>query len=435
MTSKLGWKQIDPGVLRMIRGEAEEHPTWADKQNLLGLSRVLEGKDAEALACFERCLAINPEYRWAVMNRIQTLALVAGTAEARSALAEARALRDGDREVLEAFLALVDGAPEPGRAVLARLEGASDSLHRVRLDCALRSPADPGAGAAAWEAAARAFPDLAAVDVSPWDATGALRVRSFVFGVHQLFAEACVLEGRLGRMDRADATAVLAYAYWSDRGQLLNTRGFLESLRGNQDRSLALFSEAAEAAPDDPRAHIALAYHWSASGEREQAEAALDRALARAPRYADLHYQMGLLKRAGSDLEGALDATQTALTINPNYMVARLEEAELLFALERWEAARDAYRSVLDAGLRSSDMHLRLGQIEDHLGNLEGARDAYEQARALNPQDPLVHYYMGKLHQRRGDRDHAVDAWKRFIVLNEEQQPTGTPEEPSEDGD
>jgi tetratricopeptide (TPR) repeat protein len=370
------------------------------------------------------------------MNRIQTLALAARSSEARAALAAAPGLADGDRDLLEAFLALVDGDADSGCAALGRLDAdARAALHGVRLAAALRSLADAAAAGADWDTAVRRCPEVDAVDARPWDESDAPRLRSFVFGAHQLFVEACVIEGRLGRMDRAEATAALAFVYWSDRGQLLNTRGFLESLRGNVDASLALFEAAVEAAPDDPRAHIALAYHWSAGGERERAEAAVERALARAPRYADLHYQMGLLKRAGSDLEGALAATQAALSINPNYMVARLEEAELLFALERWEAARDAYRSVLAAGLRSSDMHLRLGQIEDHLGNLEGARDAYEAARTLNPQDPLVHYYMGKFHQRRGDRDHAVDAWKRFIVLGEERQTTGTPEDPSEDGE
>jgi tetratricopeptide (TPR) repeat protein len=436
MTSKLGWKQIDPGVVRMVVGEADDHPRWADKQNLKGLALLLEARDAAARACFDRCLEINPEYRWAVVNRIQAVALAAGSPEARNALAEAGGLDATDRDLLEAFLALVEGAPEPGLRALDRLPRTiRDSVMGGRLEAALRGFTDPGAAKAVWEGVVARFPELEAVDAAPWEAAGGLRIRSFLFGAHQLFAHACVLEGRLGRMERAAATAVLAFVYWSDRGLYRHQLGFLKSLGGNPDEAVAFYEEASRLSPEEPRAHIALAYHWSASGERDRAEAALRDALARAPGYADLHYQMGLLQRAGSDLEGALVSTRNALAINPNYMVARLEEAELLFALRRWKEARDAYDSVLSAGLRSSDMYLRLGQIEDELENLPAAREAYENALRLNPQDPLVHYYMGKLHQRQGERDHAVDAWKRFVVLNEEEQDPGTAGEPPEDGD
>ena len=77
-------------IPRDLRGELEtlalNHPTWADYQNRWGLLLLIQGRTAEALDVFSKCLDINPRYAWAAINRVQAMAMAGHGEEAAEAL-------------------------------------------------------------------------------------------------------------------------------------------------------------------------------------------------------------------------------------------------------------------------------------------------------------------------------------------------------------
>lgn len=415
------WLHVDPDVLAILAAEAQDHPRWADVLNRYGTSLLATGKTEDAAAVFERALAINPRYAWACLNHLQTVALQGDVARARALLEAAPEPDPGAKAYVAGVLSLLAG--EDRSDLLAALpRELADRPDFLRLEAALVAASDPAASRLLRERAVRGHAELdnGAMLPRPEDAGDPRHRLSFVPGLHQLFLQASALEARLGRWDEAERSARAAAVYWFDRGGIRHQLGFAASLRGEDDRAVRLWRAAAEESPSDPRAPIALAYHWSAAGQLEDARRSMRDALSRAPGYADLHHQMGLLEAAEGNLEGALAAFRRALNLNPNYAVARLQLAVTLFELERWSEAREAFTAVVDAGLDSSDIELRIGRIEEVLGNHDQAGRAYREAIRLNPTDPLPHYHLGRLHRLQGNRSGAKKAWRRYLELDED---------------
>jgi len=331
--------------------------------------------------------------------------------------------QDADRGAValsRAGLALFAGDLPGGEAALAALPSDLATRPDVqRLAAALVTLRSPEEGETAWKRVVHHFASLPPEWSRPWDDRG-LRAVTFVPGMHQLYLEASGLEGRLGRWEAADAMASLARLQWADEAVYLNQRGFLASLAGRDEKAVKLHEEAARIAPDEPSAHIALAYLRSAAGDLDQAYGSLVNALARAPHYADLNYQMGLLHLAHESVKDALGSFRTALEINPDYAVARLQEAEALFALHRWAEAAAAYDRVLDSGLESWEIRLNHAQTLVRQGDLDGALESCRRAQSLAPGEPKVFYHLGRIHRLRGERESAEAAWTEFLTLDGE---------------
>jgi len=415
-----GELRLSPDIVRMLSAEAREHPRWADVQNRAGLMALARGDLEAALERFEVALEINPRYAWAGINRALTLGLSGKGPEAAAALAEAQEPERGVLTYAAAALALFAGDAAAGEAALHPL--AADQATRPdvrRLQAALMRLRAPQEAEAAWNRMRHHFASLPADWSQPWDGERCSSP-SFVPGLHQLYLEGSSLEGRLGRWEAAESMASLARLHWADEAVYLNQRGFLATLAGRDEKACKLHEEAARIAPDEPRAHIALAYLWSASGDLERAYRALVNALARAPRYADLLYQMGLLHLARDGAKEALASFRGALEINPDYIMARLQEAEVLFGLQRWTEARVSYDRVLASGLESWEIRLNHAQTLVRVGDLEAALDACGEARRLAPREPRVLYHLGRIHRLRGEQEKAWEAWGEFLKLDGE---------------
>ncbi len=416
----VGRSTLDHDLIRLFEDEAERHPDWPDVRNRLGLSLLSRGRLTEAQSQLEQCLALHERYAWAALNLAQCEALSGRIERARGLLARSADPSPGAKAYVEAFVDLAAGRAE---AAEARLDALPPSLARrpdfLRLRATLMRKENPVA-AEALLAEARNDPEVEAFDLTPWDAVGEgpSALLTLMPGMHQLWLEASTLEGRLGRPEQAELSALRGYLHWADLGLYLNQRGFLAALRGDDAAALEAYERSAQAGPQNPIPHVSLAYHWSAAGDLERAHQCLCAALERAPRYADLHHQMGLLERARGEAEAALASFRRAVEINPDYGLARLDMATALFALERWDEARGAYREILSGGLASSDILLHLGEAEEHAGCAEAAERCYLESLRLNPGEAFAHYRLGRLYRAQGDRAGAQEAWKRFLELS-----------------
>jgi len=417
------WIPLDETVVRVTRKQAEEHPRWPDMQNRWGLALMSLGRYDEAIEAFDRAIEINPRFAWPTLNRIQALAMSGDAAAARRALGAKPPGPAAAVLMVTAFVDLLEGDP---RAAVARLESADATItrrHDVRrlLAAAMRSH-DVDAAARVWRDVAAGLPGADVSRCAPWDDSGSVERRylTFVPGLHVLWYEASTLLGRVTRFADADEAAAIGLVLWDERSPYLCRQALLASFRGEEDGAQALYLEAAEVAPTDPRPHIALTFHWSAQGELDRALESGLKTLEIAPGYPDVRYQVGLLLRARGQLRDALASFRKALEIHPRYTVARVAEAGALFALDEWEAARDAYRKVLECDFASADIHLHLAYIEEKLGNIDGARAAYDEAVRLGPRDAEALYQFGHFHHRHGNHDSAVSAWKRFLEIGDD---------------
>jgi tetratricopeptide (TPR) repeat protein len=382
---------IPKDIRQEIETLAHAHPTWADYQNRWGLFLLVEERTDEALDVFNRCLDLNPGYGWAAINRIGALALAGQGGEAAEALVNAPEPAPGIKSFVSAFLALVDSDPTRGLEDLADLPaGLRDRPDVERLRAALHHTEDRSKGNAAWKSLKGRYEDIPTGWVVPWDEDGSVEPRlvTFIPGMYQLFLELSNLAARRGSIRAAAGLADLLRLFWWDEAVHLTQHGFLANLEGKIDLAVELYDRAVQCDPESPRAHIALAYHWSSMGEVEEARHSLVDAMKLAPRYADLHYQMGLIQRASDETSEAVESFQRALAINPRYIMARMQEAAALFSLGDWQASCSAYRKVVDAGVESSDIYMQLGQAYTEIDLLDEAEEAFAKAAELVPDEP-----------------------------------------------
>ncbi len=417
---------LTPEILHLLEEEARRHPEYADVQNRWGLALLLQGRLKEAQGALEESLRVNPHFGWAVLNLVQCLAVTGQVDQARKVWSHGREPSAGARAYVAAFLELAAGCLSEGEAQLEPLVPAlRERPDFLFLRAALCRPHDPAA-ADRFENDARRrlgadIPETIA-RCAPGGATPPLL--NLIPGRHQLWMEISSLEARLGRIEQAERAAALAFTAWSERGALLIQRGLLASLGEDEERAVPLYQEAARVLPADPAPHVALAYHWSATGRLARARQAVREALKRAPDYADMHYQLGLLEREREDHAAALEAFARAIACNPEYRAARLNLAATQFDLGRWEEARDSYLEVLESGLSSSDIHLQLGRAQEALGCGDEAETNYREALRLNPEDPDAHFLLGRLLRDRGDIEAAEQSWERFLKLSTDRRRT-----------
>jgi len=99
------------GAIHLLTELIEKGEAYADAHNLLGLAHAMVGHREDALAEFDRALALNPRYVDAHLNRAVTLSDLGRGDEATRAFAEAQALGTVDHT----------GFPAPVASRLANL--------------------------------------------------------------------------------------------------------------------------------------------------------------------------------------------------------------------------------------------------------------------------------------------------------------------------
>lgn len=290
-------------------------PAGALAHRETGLVALLRGAPQDALAAFERSLALEPANGEALLGKAKALLALGRVTEAR--------------EWLEMFPGRGDCEPE--RSVLAA-QAADATGDRVaahslfdRIKEHPRLSADERARAAArvLELAGDKAVRLAAVD-------------------------------GIGDLEQA----VAAYARFSadhpDVAEAWRERGVGLSMLGRIDDALACLRRAAELEPSDPRSYDHEAVALARLNRIDEALAALDRGLKACPRAGVLLARKGIfLSTAGRD-EEALVACDEALAADPAYAeswafkgnieqrLGRTQDA--IASLERYLAARPGSR-------------------------------------------------------------------------------------------
>ena len=274
----------------LFKGDRQSAQQLVDR----GIAAEEGGRPAEAVQCYRRAIAANPEFAPAHFNLGLLHLAGARYQEAEAAFRATLRLREG---FPEAWVALADALEEQGRD--------AEALEALNRAIAQRT-----------------------------DYEGALM-------------NASVLLQKMGRLDEAEPSYRRVIAVAPDSAAAHNNLGNVLHTLGRSAEAEACFRRSLELAPDSAVAHSNLGNALRDLGRYAEAEASCRQALSRDPRLPEAHNHLGnVLQALGRASESAASLRQ-ATTLKPAYRDAHNSLGNTLKDLGRLEEAEMSFRRAL----------------------------------------------------------------------------------------
>jgi len=189
--------------------------------------------------------------------------------------------------------------------------------------------------------------------------------------------------------------------------------------RGELERAVPLYQQAAAAAPEDPEAWYNLAATLQEAGRIPEARQAIETALGLDDSRPEAHNTLGIVHLAEERPEEARRAFEKAAELDPRNAHALNNLGNVLRALRRYDEAERAYR-------RSSALAPRYAEPWNGLGALEVERDRpgaalpyFERALELAPAYHEVRLNRAIAREMAGNAPAAVAAYRDFLAATE----------------
>jgi tetratricopeptide (TPR) repeat protein len=222
-----------------------------------------------------------------------------------------------------------------------------------------------------------------------------------------------VLALKAGDLDEAESAFRAVIEQGGELAQVHNNLGIVYQMRGQHERAVVEFREAARIAGDYPAPRILLGASLLALGQVEEAKVSLEAAVRLAPGEALAHRQLAKAYERSGEWAGAVDQYRTLRKLAP-------DEPEHLYGLGQ------AYLRLSETCLRLlHDGHpdsARSHQAQAHSYRLQGrpdlALEAFERAAQADPTLPEVHLAIAQIHveQKRWAEAHREIEHERAIV-------------------
>jgi protein O-mannosyl-transferase len=215
-----------------------------------------------------------------------------------------------------------------------------------------------------------------------------------------------------------------------------------------------LWLDAAEKAPQNPRAWLNAGHAALARGDLPRARSLLMEAHRLSPCYAYVQLNLSAVEAREGRIPASLAWADEAVRCNPGLALARGERAAALERLGRvdealaeyrattaidavnsgawlaqgrllegrgeWQDAARAFDRALAADPTSSDAAMRAGLVYYYrLGDAATAVDRYQTVLSIDPHHYGAHYQLAVALLGAGRRDDALAAWRRFVPLAE----------------
>jgi tetratricopeptide (TPR) repeat protein len=302
-----------------------------------GLALQGLGRFAEALASYDRALALRPGYPEALFNRAVSLQALARFEQALAGYDRALAVRPDHAEALS------------NRGVV---------LHKLgRIAEAIAS----------YERALATRPT---------------------------FVEALANRGNalaeLGRREEALASYERALAVRPDHADVLFHRGGVLHELGRSDDALESYERALTARPDFAEARFNRAVLLQAGARHEAALADYDRVLALRPDHAEAHGNRGAVLNHLGRLDEAVASYDRAIAARPDYADAWSNRGQALQALRRYEEALASCERALALRPDHAEAWSNRGVVLQVRRRFDEALASYDRALALRPDWPAA---------------------------------------------
>ncbi|ENO89686.1 XrtA/PEP-CTERM system TPR-repeat protein PrsT [Thauera linaloolentis] len=431
---------IGSGNLALARERAElavrNGPEFAQAFNARASVAHSAGDLPQALADYERAVALDPGLIDAVVARAGILVDLGRDEEAKSALEVTRggptepraayllaliAERQGDAAQAARYLAeaagLVDALPSEWVAgheqllmvgALAHHAGRQFEKARKYLEAAIvRYPNNQGARKL-----------LASIHLDMNDHARATGLLEHVLRVQPGDAQALNLLGRVNLAQRRYGKASELFEEAARGGDVhaQSALGFSQLGLGDVGAAVKSLQLAFERSPGDLAVANALANILMRQEDHKGALSVAERASAAVPGNPVALNLLGAIKSATGDAKGARAAFDAALQRNAAFMPARLNLARLDVAEGRLERARQTYAELLKQNRSDVVAMHESGMLEQRAGNLREAARWFEKAAAERPDDIRSGLALIGVRAEMGDKAGALEASKALAV-------------------
>ncbi|MBX3747255.1 MAG: tetratricopeptide repeat protein [Verrucomicrobiae bacterium] len=364
---------------------------------VLGTAYLAMGRNAEAIAAFERMREVEP-----------------GTAVSELALSMAHQRSGEWRRALETVEGLIRRQPELGDAYVQRAEirlsmGQTNQA-MADLTKAIETSARPVGVrhrlAEVWLAQDRQEEAIAIYRAMVTDG-------SAVPGTYDRLALLHQVRGEIGLAEEAIEAGCRAFP----RSGLLRLRqGLLYGFIQRYDRCRDALLEAERLSPGDPRVGKALAGAYLRLGDRTEAVRWARRVVEMAPESVDDRFFLGGLLEEQGELEGAIREYRWILERQPRHVAALNNLASALAAAGRMEEALGPAGEAVSLAPGSATVLDTHGWIQFRLGRYAEARQTLERAAGLADVRPVHRYHLGLARWKAGDRVGAIEALEQALA-------------------
>jgi predicted O-linked N-acetylglucosamine transferase (SPINDLY family) len=370
-----------------------------DALYLLAVVQTHVGRLPEALASYDRALAIQPRHAEALKHRGIALQRLKRFADALSSYDQVLAIRPDDadalinRGIVLRNLRRFDEALASYDRALAIKPDYAEALNSRGI--VLRELQRFEQALASYDRALATKPDY----------TEALNNRGNALRELERYEEA------LASYDQALAIKPNYADALNNRGNVLQDLKRFEDAWASYDQALAIRPDYADALNNRGTALRHLKRY-------EEALASYDQALAIKPNYADALNNRGNVLQDLKRFEDAWASYDQALAIRPDYADALNNRGTALRHLKRYEEALASYDKALAVNPQFAEALLNRGITLHALGRLEGALASYDQALAINPNDAEALYNRGITLRELKRFEEALASYDRALAIN-----------------
>jgi tetratricopeptide (TPR) repeat protein/S1-C subfamily serine protease len=401
--------------------------------NNRGVVKSALGNKKEAIADYDRALAINPKYAEAYNNRGNAKDDLGDKKEAIADYDRAIAINPKHAEaynnrglVKSALGNKKEAIADYDRALAINPKYVVTYYNRGNAKSALGNKkeaiADYDRALAINPKYAEAYNNRGVAKSDLGNKQGAITDYDRAIAINSKYAEAYnnrgVAKSDLGNKQGAITDYDRAIAINSKYAEAYNNRGIAKSDLGNKqeaitdyDRAIAINSKYAEAYNNRGIAKSDL-------GNKQEAIADYDRAIAINPKYAEAYYNRGAIKSdLGNNKEAIVDFDR-AIAINPQYTDAYYNRGIVKYQLGNKQGAITDFDRVIAINPKHAMAYYNRGVTKSELGNKKEAIADYDRAIAINPQYAMAYANRGNDKADSGDKQGAITDYDRAIAIN-----------------
>lgn len=186
--------------------------------------------------------------------------------------------------------------------------------------------------------------------------------------------------------------------------------------RGQTEKSLPLYRQAAAAAPRDPEAWYNLASALQEAGRLDEGRQAIEQALKLDAGRPEAHNTLGIIELGEGRTEEARREFAAAAEIDPRDAAALNNLGNALRAEGKLDEAAAAYQRSAAVAPRYAEPLNGLGALEVERDHPREALPFFERALALAPGYHEVRLNQAIAHDLAGDADAALSAYQDFLT-------------------
>jgi len=196
-------------------------------------------------------------------------------------------------------------------------------------------------------------------------------------------------------------------------GRIHASIGFLLTQQQNFPEAITAFERATILDKNDPKPLIALGFVYTQQQRYPEALIAYRRAIRIDPRNLDAYLSVGYVLTQQQDFFGAVGAYRTIITLLPNNIKAYLNLGYLFQQKGNLDEALNTYLNANRLEPDNIDVLVALASISESKKDPQGAIGIYQRILSINPRHLKANMAIAQIARDQGDYDQAMSAYRR----------------------